>query len=175
MCLHYAALSLSVPCDIYLLLSVCTSVIFTTCNKLRSLYTLGPVHATIYLQVQQLTSPVAEMEYKAFHNLPWNDNIRQLLPSYAAGLGSTAVNRQAWAVSSCILGSVFLCNEMLTAPTQCCLLCINTAFQQLSCNPWPAVCWLEGLTGHCCCCCPASANDVSAAAAVALLALRTLA
>jgi hypothetical protein len=45
-----------------------------------------------FLQVEQLTSPVAEMEYKAFHNLPWNEGIRQLLPSYAAGLGAHAAN-----------------------------------------------------------------------------------
>lgn len=51
-------------------------------------------------KVQQLTSPVAEMEYKAFHNLPWNDGIRQLLPSYAAGLGAHAANGAAAAAGT---------------------------------------------------------------------------
>jgi hypothetical protein len=45
-----------------------------------------------FWQVEQLSSPVAEMEYKAFHDLPWNDGIQQLLPSYAAGLGAHATN-----------------------------------------------------------------------------------
>jgi hypothetical protein len=36
--------------------------------------------AVLHCQVTCLTSPVAEMEYKAFHNLPWNDKISALLP-----------------------------------------------------------------------------------------------
>ncbi|KAF8058421.1 kmo [Scenedesmus sp. PABB004] len=35
------------------------------------------------MSVTRLRSPVAELEYKAFHGLPWNDDIAALLPRYA--------------------------------------------------------------------------------------------
>jgi hypothetical protein len=34
----------------------------------------------VLLQVDQLSSPVAQMEYKAFHDLPHNAAIQKLLP-----------------------------------------------------------------------------------------------
>lgn len=34
----------------------------------------------VILQVQDLSSPVANLEYKAFHNLPHNDEFKALIP-----------------------------------------------------------------------------------------------